>query len=142
MVPYFLQFQRFQVRHLLEGNTYKGEALITEPFIIHIIIHRSSAPEMFFGKGVLKIGEHPCQSVIEITPRCGCSPVNMKHFLEHLFLKKPLDSCFCVHMTFSSLVIFYFQITINSFHYGYSLIHSRAYSYFNASRPVHFRKLY
>ena len=54
---------------------------------------RSSHPEMFLVKGVLKIrskftGEHPCQSVIsvkllcnfiEITLRHGCSPVNLLH---------------------------------------------------------------
>ena len=54
---------------------------------------RSSHPEVFLSKGVLKIcskftGEHPCQSVIsikllcnfiEITLRHGCSPVNLPH---------------------------------------------------------------
>ena len=53
----------------------------------------SSAPEVFLGKGVLKIYskftvEHPCRSVIsikllcnfiEITLRHGCSPVNLLH---------------------------------------------------------------
>ena len=54
---------------------------------------RSSPPEVFLGKGVLKLcikftREHPCQSVIsinllcnfiEITLRHGCSPVNLLH---------------------------------------------------------------
>ena len=48
---------------------------------------RSSHPEVFLGKGVLKIynkftGEHPCQGAIsinfiEIILRHGCSPVNL-----------------------------------------------------------------
>ena len=54
-------------------------------------VFRSSRPEVFLGKGVLKIcskftGEHPCRSVnsikfqsnfIEIALRYGCSPVNL-----------------------------------------------------------------
>ena len=49
---------------------------------------RSSRPEVFLRKGVLKIcskftGEHPCQSVI----RRGCSPVNLLHIFRTPFLK-------------------------------------------------------
>ena len=54
---------------------------------------RSSPSEVFLGKGVLKLcrkftGKHPCRSVIsikllcnsiEITLRCGCSPVKLLH---------------------------------------------------------------
>ena len=50
---------------------------------------RSSRPEVFFGKGVLKIcskftGKHPCRNAIsrnfiEIALRHGCSPVNLLH---------------------------------------------------------------
>ena len=49
---------------------------------------RSSGPEVFLGKGVLKIcseftGEHPCRRVIcnfnEIALQHGCSPVNLLH---------------------------------------------------------------
>ena len=56
-------------------------------------------------KGVLKIcskftGEYPCQSVIsiklQITLRQGCSPVNLLHLSEHLFLRTPLDGCFWI----------------------------------------------
>ena len=57
------------------------------------IIFKSSPPEVFLGKVVLKIcskftGEYPCQSVIsiklqinfiEITLRYGCSPLNLLH---------------------------------------------------------------
>ena len=67
-------------------------------FFLHYIF-RSSHPEVFFGKGVLKIwskfiGENPCQSVIsikllcnfiEITRRPGCSPVNLLHIFRTLF---------------------------------------------------------
>ena len=66
-----------------------------------LIISRSSHPEVFLEKGVLKIcskftGEHPCQSVIsiklqnnliEITLRHGCSPVNLLHIFRTRFLK-------------------------------------------------------
>ena len=50
--------------------------------------HRSSHPEVFLRKGVLKTcskftGEHPCRSVISI---------------KFLFLRKPLDDCLCTHL--------------------------------------------
>ena len=62
---------------------------------------RSSPPEVFLVKGVLKIcskvtGEHPCRSVIlikfqsnfiEITLRDGCSPVNLLHIFRTHFSK-------------------------------------------------------
>ena len=64
-------------------------------------LFRSSRPEMFLGKGVLKIcnkftGEHPCRSVIsikllcnfiEITLRQRRSPVNLLHIFKAPFLK-------------------------------------------------------
>ena len=55
---------------------------------------RISHPEVFLGKGVLKIyskftGEQPCRSVlynfIEIALRHDCSPVNLLHISEHFF---------------------------------------------------------
>ena len=62
---------------------------------------RSSYPEVFLRKGVLKIcskftGEHPCQSTIsmkllckfiEIALRHGCSSVNSLHIFRTPFLK-------------------------------------------------------
>ena len=62
---------------------------------------RSSHPEVFLGKGALKIcskftGEHPCRSVIsikllcsfiEITLRHGCPPVNLPHIFRTPFSK-------------------------------------------------------
>ena len=62
---------------------------------------RSSTPEVFLGKGVLKIcskfkGEDPCQiaistklqsNFIEVTLRRACSPVNLLHIFRAPFLK-------------------------------------------------------
>ena len=54
---------------------------------------RCSHPEVFLGKGVLKIctkftGEHPCQkAIIEIVLWHGCSPVNLLHIFGTYFLK-------------------------------------------------------
>ena len=68
--------------------------------ILNVII-RSSRPEVFLRKCVLKIcskftGEHPCRSVIsikllcnfiEIALRHGCSPVNLQHIFRTPFTK-------------------------------------------------------
>ena len=60
---------------------------------------RSSCPEVFLRKGILKIcskftGEHSCQSAnkmlcnfIEIALRLGCSPVNLLYIFRTPFLK-------------------------------------------------------
>ena len=77
---------------MLDSNTYPS---------FQISQYRSSHPEVFLGKGVLKIyskliGEHPCRSVISIklesnfietALRHGCSPVNLLHIFRTLFLK-------------------------------------------------------
>ena len=69
--------------------------------LIELWRFRSSRPEVFLIKGVLKIcskfiGEHPCRSVIskrlqsnfvEVTLRHGCSPVNLLHIFRAPFLK-------------------------------------------------------
>ena len=63
--------------------------------------NRSSRPEMFCEKGILKIcskftGEHPCRNAISIKLLCnfieialwhGCSPVNLPHIFRITFLK-------------------------------------------------------
>ena len=75
----------------------------------------SNRPEIFFGKGVLKIcnkvtGEQPCQSVIlikllskfiEITLWHGCSLVNLLHDFRTTFWRTPLGDycCGCVNKT-------------------------------------------
>ena len=53
---------------------------------------RSSPPEVFLGKCVLKIcskftGEHPWRSVISVTPRHRYSPVNLPHIFRTAFPK-------------------------------------------------------
>ena len=66
---------------------------------------RSSHPEVFLGKSILKIcskftGEHPCRSAIsskllcnflEITLRQECSPVNLLHIFRTPFPKNTSD---------------------------------------------------
>ena len=73
---------------------------LCEIFIINDI-YRSSHPEVFLEKVVLKIcskftGEHPCRSVIsikllcnfvEITVRHECSPVNLLYIFRTPFLQ-------------------------------------------------------
>ena len=65
------------------------------------VLFTSSSPEVFIGKGVLKIcdkstGGHPFlsaisiklqSSFIEFAVRHGCSPVNLLHILRTPFLK-------------------------------------------------------
>ena len=84
---------------LSHGNTFtiktnnKGD--------MTFIRDRSSRPEVFLGKGVLKIcirfrGEHPCRSVISIILLCsfikiafwhGCPSVNLMHIVRTPFPK-------------------------------------------------------
>ena len=73
-----------------------------EPLDTIVTSARSSHPEVFLRKGVLKIcnkftGKHPCRSAIsikllcnfiEITLRHGYSPVNLQHIFRTPFLKK------------------------------------------------------
>ena len=81
---------------------FQFENLLLAAFDHHILSNvRSSHPEVFLGKGVLKIcskftGEHPCRSVIsinlqsnfiEITLRHGCSFVNLLHIFRIPFTK-------------------------------------------------------
>ena len=70
-------------------------------------MNRSSLPEVFLIKGVLKIcskftGEHPYRSVISIKLLCnfieialwhGCSPANLRDIFGAPFLGTPLGSC-------------------------------------------------
>ena len=69
--------------------------------VAKLIGPRSSHPEVFLEKGVLKIcsrftGEHPCRSVISIKLLCnfieiifrqGCSPVTLLHIFRTSFTK-------------------------------------------------------
>ena len=72
---------------------------------LHFHFFRSSLPEVFLGKSLLKIcskftGEHPCrkaistklQSFIKIALRHGSSLVNLMHIFRTPFRK---NTCFC-----------------------------------------------
>ena len=77
---------------------------------------RSSHPEVFHEKGVLKLcskftGEQPCRSVIsiklfyyfiEITHRDGCFPVNLLHISRTHFTKSTSE-WLLLYLTFSNL---------------------------------------
>ena len=85
---------------LMDGST---DSSVTEQELIYVLFSdskgRSSPPEVFIGKDVLKIcskfpGELPCQSVIsiklqrnfiKIALQHGCSPVNLLHIFRTLF---------------------------------------------------------
>ena len=59
---------------------------------IIVTMTRSSRPDMFLRKGVLKIcskftGEHPCRNLSEMTLRHWCSPVNLLHIFRTSFPK-------------------------------------------------------
>ena len=91
-----------------------GDLLIRDAFRILLFftefslnfLLRSSHPGVFLGKGVLE----DMQQIYRITPiskcdlnsnfikialRHGCSPVNLLHFSEHLFIRTLLEGCFC-----------------------------------------------
>ena len=89
---------------------------------------RSTRPEVFLGKNVLKICskftvEHPCRSAIstkflcnfiEITLRHGCSPVNLQHIFRTTSFKIPLDGCFCMLVIIlSNLSVSWLLICVN-----------------------------
>ena len=86
----------------LQNTVYEPLIYMFIYFLLHIhAIYRSSHPEVFIGKGVLKIcskftGEHPCRSAIsikllcnfiEITLRHRCSPVNLLHIFRTSFTR-------------------------------------------------------
>ena len=93
---------------------------------------RSSHPEVFFGKGVLKICskytvEHPCGSAIsikllcnsiEITLRHGCSPVNLLHIFRITFSKNTSNGLllYCHNTYTSNYVSFYEMYAFYTFH--------------------------
>ena len=79
----------------------RGKTYAYQHGVRNLSFYRSSPPEVFLGKRVLKIyskftREHPCQSVIsiklpsnsiKITLRHGCSPVNLLHIFRTPFPK-------------------------------------------------------
>ena len=84
-----------------EQHRYRRQALRKNLERLFETIFRSSRPEVFSLKGVLKIcskftGDHPSQSVVSIKLLCnfieitlwhGYSPVNLLHFFGALFSK-------------------------------------------------------
>ena len=82
-------------------ETSKNVFYFTSKALFIFVIFRSSHPEVFLRKGVLKIcskctGEHPCRSAISVKlqsnfikiPPChGCSPVNLLHIFRTPFPK-------------------------------------------------------
>ena len=88
---------------------FAAYSIATVVFIANLYNTRSSQREVFLRKSVLKIcskftEEHPCRIVIsikllcnfiEIVLRHGYSPVNLLRTFRHLFLRTPLDGCFC-----------------------------------------------
>ena len=113
------------------------------PFFVVVVVvtFRSSRPEVFLRKGVLKIckkftGEHPCRSVISIKLLCnfieitfwhGCSPVNLLYIFRTPFLKNTFGrlvlkrvalgtySCFLVIPLISDIFVWKFRTIPNTF---------------------------
>ena len=85
--------------HICSRHIYAFRSALFSFIPLHKSHPGSSHPEVFLGKGVLKIyskftGEHPCRSVIskkllcnftKITLRHGCSPVNLLHIFRTPF---------------------------------------------------------
>ena len=83
------------ISKLLGRKDFSMEQLPIDSYI------RSSRPEVFLKKGVLKIcskltGEHPCRSAVSVKFQCkfieimlrhGCSPVNLLHIFRTPFYK-------------------------------------------------------
>ena len=96
--PTFFLFKR--VVYYFIGKIFLPKSYLCET------IYRSSRPDVFLGKSVLKIcsnftGEHPCRSVIsiklqsnfiEIALRHECSPVNLLHIFRTRFPKNTSGS--------------------------------------------------
>ena len=82
----------FSIAMYIAMKCEKEKSRIHSPTVPDVVIFRSSRPEVFLGKGVLKIcskftGEHPCRNVISMifTLRHGCSPVNLLHIFRTPF---------------------------------------------------------
>ena len=79
----------------MEKCQHRGKRQILADKYYTILYLRSSRPEVFLRKEVLKIcnnftGEHPCRSVISIKATLqwhGCSPVNLLHIFRTAFPK-------------------------------------------------------
>ena len=97
----------------------------------HAGVQRSSRPEVFCEKGVLRnfanfTGKHLCQSLffnkvagpgpatlLKKRLQHRCFPVNFAKFLRHLFLQSTSSGCFYVYSFFSIFTIFQTNHQIN-----------------------------
>ena len=66
------------------------QCVVTPHFSTEKNLFRSSRPDVFLGKGVLKTcnkitGEHPCHSVISIKMLCNFIKIALRHNLQHIF---------------------------------------------------------
>ena len=90
---HFLWIEHTEESIILSNNTSWNENTFKGNTITCFETYRSSHPEVFLGKGVLKTcskftGEHPCRSVISIKLKICCI------FSEQHLLRIPLDGCF------------------------------------------------
>ena len=122
IATYFCHYNFFFFSHLLSHLSQILSWNLTNYLLFVVLImifpfsrenssseNRSSNPEVFFIKGVLKIcskftAEHQCPSVVSITLLCnfieirlrhGCSPMNLLRIYRTPFLGTPLGGCFC-----------------------------------------------
>ena len=91
----------FFITHVTKVISFDYSNFLRDTFSI---LFRSSRPEVFLRKGLLKIRskfveEHPCRSAISVKLLCnfikialwhGCSSVNLLHFFRAPFLKNTL----------------------------------------------------
>ena len=98
--------------HILPIKNMEGKKLLKKK---NISIYRSSHPEVFLAKKVLKIrskftGEHQCRSAISIkllcnfiktTLRHGCFPVNLLHIFRTPFTKNTSERLL-LHLSFDT----------------------------------------
>ena len=106
--------QRKSTRHFKDlARTERGKNSQSENRILRIINCRSSHPEMFCKKGVLRnfakfTGKHVCQNLffkkvaglspaglLQKRPWHRSFPVNLTKFLRTPFLQKSSGGCFC-----------------------------------------------
>ena len=102
-------------------------------------LSRSSPSEVFLGKGFLKTcskftGEKPCRGAIsikllcnfiEIAPQYRCSPVNLLHIFRTLFLRTPLNGCFCLQNINDGNFCKKIILQLSSVNYVHKIIHHK-----------------
>ena len=107
----------------------------TEPPLC-LLLFRSGPLKAFLWETVLKISskltkEHCSEIVISIKLLCiymeitlwhRCSPVNLLHISEHLFIRTPLKDCFCLYISLLLLLhSFYASCELSHFSINLSL---------------------